>query len=136
MSKYVGQLLDGVHLGVTDGSIRGRGGRIAKGPAKVDGGTDGCIGRGELGHWTIMREELHSTGDTFGSGFSGVYAVASVMFRCSADIPSVYTVNRPCAAAVGCFVDEDLRSGRCEGGFVIIEGSVELCFSGESWVYA
>jgi hypothetical protein len=45
-------------------------------------------------------------------------------------------MDRPSATTVWCFVDEGIRAGRRERCFIAIECSVELCFSGESWIYA
>jgi hypothetical protein len=119
-----------------DGCEGGGRGRVAEGPSEVDGCTNGSIGGGELRHFAVVRKKLHRAGDAFCSGFGGIDLVAPVVFRCSSQIPSIGTMDGPSSAAVWCFMDEDLRAVWCEGCFIVIEGAVELCFSGESWIYA
>jgi hypothetical protein len=83
-----------------------------------------------------MWKKLHSACDAFGPGFCSIDAVAPVVFRCAAKIPAIDTVDSSSAAAVWSFVNEDFRAGRRERSFVVIECSVELCFSGESRIDA
>jgi hypothetical protein len=131
-SKYVGQLVDGVHLSITNGGEWGCRYRVVDGPAEVNDCTNGGIGGGELRHFSAMWKKLHSAGDASGSGFGGIYSVAPVVFRGS----FIDTMDRPSVATVWCFVDEELRAGKREGRSIVIECSVELSFMGESWIYA
>jgi hypothetical protein len=82
-SEGVCQFLDGIHLGITNGCEGRSRGRVAEGPAEVDGCTNGSIGRGELRHSAVVREKLHRAGDAFCSGFGGIDSVAPVVFQCS-----------------------------------------------------
>jgi hypothetical protein len=114
--KDVGQFVDGGHLSIADGGEWGCRSRVADGPAEVNGCSNGGIGGGVLRHFSVMWKKFHSAGDAFGSGFGGKNLVAPVVFRCSAYIPSIDTMDRPSATTVWYFVDEDLCAGRVARG--------------------
>jgi hypothetical protein len=58
--------------------------------------------------------------------------MASVVFSGPSKIPSVDAVAGPGSAVVRIFVDDDFRSSRCKGCFVVVEGTVELCLGRQS----
>ena len=61
-------------------------------------------------------------------------AVATVVLRIHANVPAVSAVQRPGAAFLRCFVQENFIARGCERCFIIVKGSVEESFSRELWV--
>jgi hypothetical protein len=66
-----------------------------------------------------MWKKCHGACDAFDSSFGGIYSIASVVLWCSTDVPSVNTMDGPCAASVGGFVDENFLAGRRKRSFVV-----------------
>jgi hypothetical protein len=81
-----------------------------------------------------MWKKLHSLSNALGARFCSIDTVASVMFRCATQVPSVNAVHGPRASAVGCFMYQYLRAGGREGSFIVVKSSVELSFRREVWV--
>ena len=60
--------------------------------------------------------------------------MASVVLRGGSKVPTIYTVEGPSAAVVGCLVYYDSRAWRCKWCALEIKCTVELSFFRQFWV--
>ena len=104
-------------------------GRVVNGPAEVDGGSDGRVGRGEVRHFSVKRKKLNGLCDAFGAGLCGIHPIAAIMLGCATEVPTICSMHGPSASFVGSFMDEDFGAGRGERSFVVVESAIELGFS-------
>ena len=111
------------------GCERGSRCRIVEGMDEILDSLRGSIGRGSLGHCAAVRKEFDGFSDALGSSFGDIDAMATIVFRGSADIPSVDTVWIPGAPISWSFVDKDFGARRSKWSAVIVEVSIELGFS-------
>ena len=129
-------MLDGLHLFVAKSGKWGSRGRVANGPAEVDGGSDGRVGTGEVRHFSVMRKKLNGLCDAFGAGLCGIHPIAAIMLGCATEVPTIRSMHCPSASFVGSFMDEDFGAGWSNGCFVVVESAIELGFRREVWIDA
>ena len=118
-----------MELFCSKGRERGSRRRIIEGMDEILGSLRGCIGRGSLGHGAAVRKEFDGFSDALGSSFGDIDAMATIVFRGSADIPSIDTVWIPGASIRWSFVDKDFGARRSKWSSVVVEVSIELGFS-------
>ena len=73
-------------------------------------------------------------GNYFGTGFGDIYAVATIVFVGTLDVPAVDGVRGPSATLLGGIEDQYLGVWRCEWYAVEIKGTVQLVLRGEAWI--
>ena len=61
----------------------------------------------------IVREELHSFGDSFCGGTWNVNAVTSVVVKGGSEVPPIDTVGGPGEAVARCLMENYSGAGRC-----------------------
>ena len=134
MWKNLGNVVDCLQLFVAE--IRKGSGRRRSGDCGSEGtgGDDSLIGVRSLWHWALVGVKLDRLGNSFGTGFGDVDAVATIVFAGISNVPAVDGMRGPSATLSGGLEDQDLGAWVCEWGAVEIKGTVQLVLRGEAWV--
>ena len=84
----------------------------------------------------MLGKKGDSVTDSLSSGLVDVDAVASTVFHCWAQMPSINSMGCPGSSFIGFFVHQHSGAWRCQWGAVEVKGSKQLCMSGELGVDA
>ena len=101
-----------VELFCSKGGERGSRSQILEGMGEILGSLSCCIGRGSLGHGAAVGKEFDGFSDGLSSCFCDIDAVATIVFRGSADMPSIDTVWVPGALIGWSLMDKNFDAGR------------------------
>ena len=132
--ENIGELADGVELFLSDGRKGCSGCWMLECVDQIQCSLGGGIGGRSVGHGTVVGEKFDSFGNAFGGGSTDVHTVTAIVLGSCSDVPAIHTMQGPGVAVGWCFVDEHSCAGRSEGSSIVIEGSVQLCFGGESGI--
>ena len=103
---------------------------VCSGIECVGSGCNGNVNGRWNGHGDIGWNPCKCVGYAFGVGFVDVYSVASVVFECRSEVPSIAPVSRPGLADGWLFVDDNLGAWRCEWCAVEVEETVDESLGG------
>ena len=77
-----------------------------------------------------MGKEGDCAGNAVCTCFSDVEGVASVVLRCTSDVPPINTMRIPYAPIVRVFVNDYSAARRGEWGCIVVECAIELRLRG------
>ena len=77
---------------------------------------------------------MERLGNSFGTSFGDVYAVATIVFAGTSNVPAIDGVRGPSVTLGRGFEDQDFGAWGCNWGAVEIKVTVQLGLHGEAWV--
>ena len=83
-----------------------------------------------------MWKPFDGIADSGGGGGGGPNVVALVVFHCGPEVETVFGVWVPAFTYGWEDVGVAWAAWGCKGGFVVVEGAVNVCVGGQPWIEA
>ena len=100
---------------------------------------EGCcnaVTRGCSWHDVVSGDELDCVRDTVTAGAGDIDLEVAVVAHGRADEPAQLSMNRPGAALLGAFMDDNFGAQGGEGSSIVVEDSKHLVMCGQFWIDA